>query len=78
MQSYAAAADDAEIREVVRHGFGELVEYAQRVSGADDGEIARFFAQGMLLNVLAAMQAQDVDEHWAQVLLKPPPDLDCC
>jgi hypothetical protein len=25
----------------------------------------------MLLNVLAAMQAQDVDAHWAAVLLGP-------
>jgi hypothetical protein len=32
----------------------------------------------MLLNVLAAMRADDVDEHWAQVLLTPPPEADCC
>src|SRR3954462_2285042 len=32
MQSYAAC-DDPEIREVVRRGYGELVEYAERVSG---------------------------------------------
>ena len=28
-------------------------------------EVRDFFAHGMLLNVLAAMQAQDVDAHWA-------------
>ena len=32
MQAYAAC-DDPEIREVVRQGFGDLVAYAQRVSG---------------------------------------------
>ena len=32
MQAYAAC-DDPEIRAVVRNGFGDLVAYAQRVSG---------------------------------------------
>jgi hypothetical protein len=36
-----------------------------------------FFAHGMLLNVLAAMGAEDVDAHWATVLLGPPKD-ECC
>ena len=73
-----AACDDPAIREQVRRGFAQLVELVERESGASAEEVRNFFAQGMLLNVLAAMQAQDVDEHWAQVLLKPPPDLDCC
>ena len=34
MQAYAAC-DDPEIREVVRAGFGDLVAYVRRVSGAD-------------------------------------------
>src|SRR5919198_528252 len=53
MQAYAAC-DDPEIREVVRRGFGELVEYVERVSQAPADEIARFFAKGMLLNVIAS------------------------
>lgn len=68
MQAYAAC-DDPEIREVVRNGFGDLVTYAERVSGAPAEEIARFFATGMLLNVIAAMDVQDGVEPWAERLL---------
>jgi len=73
-----AACDDPAIRDQVRRGFAELVELVEHESGAGAEEVRTFFAQGMLLNVLAAMQAQDVDEHWARVLLKPPPELECC
>ena len=73
-----AACDDPAIRDQVRRGFARLVELVERESGAGPEEVRMCFAQGMLLNVMAAIQAQDVDEHWAQVLLKPPPDLDCC
>jgi AcrR family transcriptional regulator len=73
-----AACDDPAIRDQVRRGFARLVELVEHESGADAEAVRMFFANGMLLNVTAAMQAQDVDEHWAQVLLKPPPGLDCC
>ncbi len=66
-----AACDDHDIREEVRRGFERLVALVERETGADAQEVRRFFAQGMLLNVLAAMQAQDVDAHWANVLLTP-------
>ena len=74
-----AASDDPAIRDQMRSGFARLVEIVERETGAEAPDVRNFFAQGMLLNVLAAMQAQDVDEHWAHVLLNPPaPDDDCC
>lgn len=73
-----AACDDPAIRDQMRRGFARLVELVERETDAEPLEIQDFFAHGMLLNVLAAMQAQDVDEHWAQVLLTSPPDDDCC
>ncbi len=75
-----AASDDPAIREQMRRGFARLVEIVERETDAEPQQVRDFFAHGMLLNVLAAMQAQDVDEHWAQVLLKPPPEIDaeCC
>ena len=74
-----AACDDPAIRDQMRHGFARLVEIVERETGAEPQEVRNFFAHGMLLNVLAAMQAQDVDEHWAQLLLKPAaPDDECC
>jgi AcrR family transcriptional regulator len=73
-----AASDDPAIRDQMRSGFARLVEIVERETGADAQEVRTFFAHGMLLNVLAAMQAQDVDEHWAEVLLKPAPKADEC
>jgi AcrR family transcriptional regulator len=69
MQAYVAC-DDPAIREVVQRGYGALVEFAQRVSGVDEERLARFFGQGMLLNVLVAMQVTDGAEPWARTLLE--------
>jgi AcrR family transcriptional regulator len=69
MQSYAAT-DDPQIREAVRAGYGDLIAYVRRVSGADWPEIWRFFATGMLLNVLASMQINDDPESWMSDLLE--------
>src|SRR5260221_4147954 len=69
MQAYAAC-DDPEICEVVRNGYGDLVAYAQRVSGLGAEEIATFFAKGMLLNVLASMEVMDAPEPWAPLLIE--------
>jgi len=69
MQSYVACADP-EICEVVRQGYGDLVAYVQRVSNLPAEQISHFFATGMLLNVLAAMQVHDHPEPWAQLLLE--------
>lgn len=69
MQSYAAA-DDPEIRAVVRAGYGDLVAYVRRVSGADWPTIWRFFATGMLLTVLASMNVEDDPEPWMTDLLE--------
>jgi AcrR family transcriptional regulator len=62
LQSYAASVEDADIRETTARGFGRLVDYVETVSGADRVTIARFFAKGMLMNVLAAMHYSIADE----------------
>jgi AcrR family transcriptional regulator len=69
MQAYAAC-DDPEICEVVRNGYGDLVAYVERVSGADAQTVAAFFAKGMLMNVLSSMfSTPEPSEPWAQRLL---------
>jgi len=68
MQAYAASVDDEDIRASTARGYGRLVDYVETVSGADRVTIARFFAKGMLMNVLAAMQYSITDEprdSWA-------------
>jgi AcrR family transcriptional regulator len=69
MQAYAAS-DDPEIREVVRRGYGELVEYVERVSEVPAERVAHFFAKGMLLNVIASMDLLQAEEGWAQRLIE--------
>ncbi len=69
MQAYAAC-DDADVCEVVRRGFGELVTYVERASGGTPEEVAAFFAKGMLLNVVATMDLLHAKESWAKRLLE--------
>jgi AcrR family transcriptional regulator len=68
MQSHVACADP-EICEVVRRQFGELYAYVERVSGADPERVRDFFAKGMLLNVITALDLPALDEAWSQRLL---------
>jgi AcrR family transcriptional regulator len=69
LQSYAACGDP-EIREVVRRGFGDLVEYVERVSCLPNERVSHFFAKGMLLNVIASMDLLDATEGWADRLVE--------
>jgi AcrR family transcriptional regulator len=69
MQAYAAS-DDPQIRELVRVGYGELVEYVERVSGLPPDRVSHFFAKGMLLNVVASMDLLGADEGWAKRLIE--------
>src|SRR3954470_2912144 len=67
MHAYAACEDD-DVRKAVQRGYGDLYEFAERVSGASDEEVRRFFAFGMLLNVMAAMDVPSIDAGWARRL----------
>jgi len=75
LQAHAASVNDPAVRDAVRRNFADLYEFVARASLASDEQIRAWFAQGMLLNVLAAMGAEHVDEPWARALLGPPPDL---
>jgi hypothetical protein len=69
-QMHVVASSDPEIREVVRIGHGDLVAYAEQVSGHSPERISSFLATDMLLSVLALMQVQDGAGHWAATLLE--------
>jgi AcrR family transcriptional regulator len=69
MQAYADCDDD-EVREIVREGYGRLVDYVERVSGGEPARIRDFFAFGMLLNVFASMDLLDDPAPWAKQLLE--------
>lgn len=65
-----AAAQDPEIRDAVRAGFGDLYTTFERISGADAQRLSRFFAIGMLINVIASMGLRDSGLAWAERLLQ--------
>jgi AcrR family transcriptional regulator len=71
LQTYAAALDDADVRQAVRDGYGDLYTYVERVSDLSAPRIARFFAMGMLFNVVGAMGLhEETDpEPWAVRLM---------
>jgi AcrR family transcriptional regulator len=66
-----SACDDPEIADVVRHEFGRLWREVVRLSGADDEEMQRFFAMGMLMNVMASMDATAHDSDWVKACVAP-------
>jgi AcrR family transcriptional regulator len=68
LQAYAASVADEDVRAGVARGYGRLVDYVEAVSGADAETVARFFAAGMLINVLAAMDCSpsgEPSDSWA-------------
>ncbi len=65
MQAYAAC-DDPEVREVVREEYGKIYRFVERASGAPPEAVRAFFAEGMLMNVAAAMDLPSLDAGWAQ------------
>jgi AcrR family transcriptional regulator len=72
MQSYAACSDPV-IQARVRDSYGLLVREVTRLSGAKPEEVWQFFANGMLLNVIASLDLaaiSDTDE-WAQKWCEP-------
>ena len=72
MQSYAACADP-EIQTHVRERFAKLVRQVQEATGATPADLWSFFAHGMLLNVIAAVDLDvlAVGEEWAACWVDP-------
>lgn len=68
LHGYAACQEPA-IRAAVREGYRQLVELVQHLTGASDEELQEFFAMGMLINTVAAMGAQGLDEPWINALM---------
>jgi AcrR family transcriptional regulator len=72
MQTYAACSDPV-IQARVRDCYGTLVKTVTRLSGASPAEIWRFFATGMLLNVIASLDLPAIadKEDWAKAWTEP-------
>ncbi|HYX11856.1 MAG TPA: hypothetical protein VE817_07745, partial [Candidatus Acidoferrum sp.] len=63
LQSYAACSDP-DVRTAVREGWGRLYRRVREVSGASQDELHQFFAEGMLLNLGAAVGLPGEARSW--------------
>jgi len=68
LQMWAMACQDEEVRALARRGMSRLWTLAQKLSGADDHQVMQFMANGMLLNVFAAMDLPRIKEHLGESL----------
>jgi AcrR family transcriptional regulator len=68
---FYGACDDEEIAQATRYEFGRLWREVARLSGADDEEMQKFFAMGMLMNVIASMDATSHSSAWIKACLPP-------
>ena len=75
MQSFAACGD-AEVAERVRHGFGEVARFIAAQPGASEEMVRAFVAEGMLLNVAAAINLPALvhTEDWVRMCLGGMPE----
>ena len=67
MQSYAVASDP-QFQSAVRDGYGRLVRNVAELAGVSLGETWDFFAYGMLLNLVAAFDLNEIvgQDEWAK------------
>jgi AcrR family transcriptional regulator len=72
LHGFAAAPGDPDIARSCRRTFEELSEMVAARTGLPDEELRAFFAQGMLINVMSAIDLLSISEPWAQTLCPEP------
>ena len=72
LHGFAAAPGDPDIARSCRRTFEVLAEVVYERTGLSDDELREFFAMGMLINVMAAIDLLSISEHWAQNLCPMP------
>lgn len=70
VQAYAACGEP-DVREAVRREFAALWTWVEEVTGRGADEVRGFFANGMLINVQAALDLASVSDEWAARCLGP-------
>src|SRR5919197_303631 len=60
MQGFAAAGADPDIRAHVRETFRDMAMEVAVLGGVAAGDVWAFFANGMLLNIMAALGLQEM------------------
>jgi AcrR family transcriptional regulator len=72
LHGFAAAPGDPDIARACRRMFEELQQLAYERAHLTDEEVREFFATGMLINVMAAIDLLSVPDSWAQNLCAVP------
>jgi len=75
MHAFMAAVHDPAVRRASQRGMRRIWATASSVSGLGADEVRSWLAMGMLLNVIAALGLEQLDEPWAQEVI--PFDADC-
>ena len=63
-----SAADVPEIREALRRGYGDLVDFAKQRSRATDEQVQSFIAHAQLCQLVVTADLDGVDAPWARTL----------
>jgi AcrR family transcriptional regulator len=69
LQSYAACSDP-DIQAAVRDGWARMYRRVTATTGASQDEIHHFFAEGMLINLGAAIGLPGEAQHWTLEMLQ--------
>jgi AcrR family transcriptional regulator len=72
LHGFAAAPGDPDIARSCRRTFEVLAEVVYERTGLSDDELRGFFAMGMLINVMSAIDLLSISDHWAQNLCPKP------
>jgi AcrR family transcriptional regulator len=72
LHGFAAAPGDPDIARSCRRTFEVLQQVFFDRTHLSDEELRQFFAMGMLINVMAAIDLQSIPEGWAQSLCLAP------
>ena len=60
MQGFAAAGADPDIRATVRQTFRDMAMEVAELGGVAAGDVRAFFANGMLVNIVTALELEDM------------------
>jgi AcrR family transcriptional regulator len=72
MHGFAAATGDADIAAACRRTFEILFHFVEEKAHVDEERIREFFAAGMLISVMSAIDLLSVSHSWAQRLCSHP------
>ena len=74
LQSQVASPSEPKIRKGMQSCFRQIYKLVSARAGAAPEEMKAWFAYGMLCNVMAAIDAENLDAEWAQALTAVEPE----